>query len=58
MKPKSYNLLDKCVADGVSLGLNRAYKYDPNPTKEVIEREVCNSVMNEICEWFDFEELK
>ena len=31
MVPKSYELLDRCIEDGVAYGWMRAYKYADNP---------------------------
>lgn len=56
MKPNTYKLLDQCVQDGIELGVNRAYKHsDGMPTKDTLLNEIQASVMQEICEWFDFE---
>ena len=52
--PKAYNLLDRCVEDGVRYGLSRAYKHTDTPTQEHMENEIALAVMNEICTWFDF----
>jgi len=50
--PKMYQLLERCVYDGIAMGYERAYKHndylDDDHIKECIHREV----MNEICEWF------
>jgi hypothetical protein len=54
MIPKTYELLDRCIADGVRYGLNRAYKHTDAPTQEQMEAEIENAVMNEICAWFEF----
>jgi hypothetical protein len=48
MKAKEYNLIAQCVETGVMLGWNREH------IREQIER----AVLNEICEWFDFEDMK
>jgi hypothetical protein len=53
MKPKVYPVLDMAVENGVHYGLNRAYKYTDDPTREQIVAEVTDAVMNSICEWFD-----
>jgi hypothetical protein len=53
MKPKVYPVLEMAVDDGVVYGLNRAYKYTDNPSREEIIAQITNSVMNSICEWFD-----
>ncbi len=53
MKPKVYPVLEMAVEDGVVYGINRAFKYSDNPTREEIMAQVTDSVMNSICEWFD-----
>lgn len=55
MKPKSYAVLDMAVNDGVSYGVNRAFKHTSNPLQENIALEVYQAVMNSIHEWFDFD---
>ena len=56
MKAKEYNLIAEYIENGVMLGWNRAHKHndepDPQHVRECIER----AVLNEICEWFDFED--
>ena len=58
MKPKLWPLLDMCIESGVTLGLNRAYKHDDNPSTEVIKEHIQREIINQIYEWFDFEEDK
>ena len=58
MKAKEYNLIAQCVEDGVMLGWKRAYKYAITPDPEAIRNTIEMAVLNEICEWFDFEEVK
>jgi hypothetical protein len=58
MKAKEYNLITQCVETGVMLGWNRAHKHDATPDPEAIRDAIEQAVLNEICEWFDFEEVK
>ena len=58
MKAKEYLLLSKCVEDGIQYGINRAHKHTDTPTREHLEREIENAVMNEMCSWFEFEEIE
>ena len=58
MKAKEYNLITECVETGVMLGWNRAHKHDATPDPEAIRNAIEQAVLNEICEWFDFEEVK
>ena len=55
MKAKEYNLIVQCVESGVRLGWNRAYKHDTTPDPEAIQNAIEVAVLNEICEWFDFD---
>lgn len=56
MKVNEYKLIEKCVEDGAQFGLNRAFKHDDAPTDEGIINEIVAAVMQELCEWFEFEE--
>jgi hypothetical protein len=56
MKAKEYNLIVQCVENGIMVGWNRAHKHDENPDPEAIRNAIEHAVMNEICEWFDFED--
>ena len=58
MKAKEYILIERCVEDGIARGMYRAYKHNDSPTEEQIKTEIQNEVMNEISEWFTFEEFK
>ncbi len=58
MKAKEYNLIAQCVETGVMLGWNRAHKHDATPEDEAIRDAIEQAVLNEICEWFDFDEVK
>jgi hypothetical protein len=58
MKAKEYNLIVQCIEIGVMLGWNRARKHNENPDPETIRNEIEQAVLNEICEWFNFEEVK
>lgn len=55
MKPDIYRLLEMCVENGAAHGVRRAYKHNEAPTEEQIAEKVTQHVMNEICEWFEFE---
>ena len=57
MKAKEYNLIAQCVETGVMLGWNRAHKHEENPEPQYIRDQIENAVMNEICQWFDFEDF-
>jgi hypothetical protein len=58
MKPKVYPLLERCVEDGINYGWNRAHKHSDEPDEAWIREQILQAVMNELSEWFDFEEFK
>jgi len=56
MKPKFHRLLEQCVEDGVYMGLQRAHVNGEGVSTDHIANHVILEVMNELSEWFDFEE--
>lgn len=56
MKPKSYLLLTRCIEEGVTYGWSHAHKHTEHPTEDFVKDSIAEAVINEICEWFDFEE--
>jgi hypothetical protein len=57
MKIKEYNVVDMAVSAGVEYGYNRAHKHNDSPSEGEIKEAIHQAVMNEICEWFVFEEI-
>lgn len=57
MKPRFDKVLDHCLETGVKFGINRAFKHDDNPSREVIEENVTREIMNQFYEWFEFTEV-
>lgn len=53
MKPKFYPLLLRCIEDGARIGYSRAFKYDDNPSEELIIEKIVDTITNEIYEAFD-----
>lgn len=56
MKPDIYKLIEHCVETGVAYGLTRAYKHTDKPTAEQVREKIRQAIMNEVCEWFKFED--
>jgi hypothetical protein len=54
MKVKVYNLISECIERGVEHGYNRAHKHVENPDKISIVDNIHREIMNELCEYFDF----
>jgi hypothetical protein len=58
MTPKFIQLLEQCISDGVILGHTRAYKHNDAPSVANINEAIVREVLNELHEWFDFDENK
>jgi len=58
MKAKEYNLIAQCVETGVMVGWNRAHEHTETPEPYYIHKHIQEAVLNQICHWFDFEEVK
>lgn len=56
MKANTYKVLARAVEEGVLLGWNRAHKHLDNPDPDTIKYHLQEAVLNEICEWMDFNE--
>lgn len=54
MTPKFYELLQRCVEDGVQRGWNRAHKHMSPPPEHAVRAAIEEAVMLEIHEWFTF----
>jgi len=58
MKPKTYPILVDAVENGVKYGYHRAHKHNDNPDQDQITDAIISAVINEICEWFEFDDLE
>jgi hypothetical protein len=58
VNPKIYNLLSRCIEDGIRRGYRRAHKHVESPAEDSIFLNIEECIMGEITEWFDFEEFK
>ena len=56
MKPKTYQLLEFVIENGLRLGYLRAHKHDNTPSEEHILQQQLDAIMLEIHNWFDFQE--
>lgn len=54
--PKTYQLLDRCIDDGIAMGFTRAHKHDSRPSEDNIKQNIHREVMNEICAWFNIKD--
>lgn len=56
MKARDGMVLERCVETGIKLGLNRARKHQEAPTEAEVVEAILRAVMDEVEEWFIFEE--
>jgi hypothetical protein len=56
MKARDGMVLERCVETGIRLGLNRARKHQEAPTEAEVVQAIQRAVMDEVEEWFLFEE--
>lgn len=56
MKARDGMVLERCVETGIKLGLHRARKHQEAPTEAEVVQAIQRAVMEEVEEWFVFEE--
>jgi hypothetical protein len=56
MTPDAYKVMTMAVETGVALGVRRAYKRAAKPSEEEIIAAIEQAVIDQLCEWFKFEE--
>ena len=56
MKPKESKCLEEAVRVGAIRGVRKAYKHNDSPTEEQIASAVERTILEEIDEWFTFED--
>ena len=56
MKPKVYQLIERCVRDGMNVGYNRHNKHKDvqDPFNADLTEDQIDAIMFEISEWFTF----
>ena len=54
MKANYWKIVEIAVDQGVTFGLNRAFKHTDKPTLEQLQGNIEREVMNSMCEYFDF----
>lgn len=56
MKVNYHKVLSTAVFDGFEIGWSYAHQYSTSPSKENVRQAVLEHIMNELEEWFVFEE--
>ncbi len=58
MKPNTYRVLQEAVETGIAFGLGRSFKHSESPSRDFLHDNLEREIMNAICEWFIFDEVK
>ena len=56
LRVRAYEVLRRAVEDGIDYGWMRAHKHTDAPTEHAIKDEILQGILNEVCEWFAFDE--
>lgn len=57
MRAKTRIILEECIERGTRRGYARAHKHNDSPSEAAILEEIENSIMSEIYEYFQFDDL-
>ena len=52
----AYEVLRRAVEEGITLGWRHAHKHTEKPDPEQVREQIANDIMNEVCEYFKFED--
>ena len=56
MKANDYLVLQMCIENGLTRGYLRAHKHTEEPSEQLMLDVMEQSIMEDICEWFEFDE--
>lgn len=56
MRPKTRNILQAAIENGIEMGYKKAFKHTDDPTTIVITTSIDNYIWNNIYEAFTFDE--
>jgi hypothetical protein len=56
MKVRAYDVLRRAVEEGAMYGWRRAHKHTDTPEENAIVDQIIQGVLNEVCEYFDFDD--
>lgn len=57
MRARVFELLERCIEDGIRYGINRAHKHTDSPTREQLEMAITQAVLHQVDEWFQFDDV-
>lgn len=55
LRANSYAVLHRAIEDGLDYGWMRAHKHSDHPDEATIKNEILQGIMNELCQYFDFD---
>jgi hypothetical protein len=55
MRMRAYDVLRRAIEEGVEYGWRRAHKHTDAPDEETIKDQIVTGILNEVCEYFDFD---
>ncbi len=55
LRVRAYDVLRRAIEEGVEYGWRRAHKHTDAPDEETIKDQVVTGILNEVCEYFDFD---
>jgi hypothetical protein len=55
LRVRAYDVLRRAIEEGVEHGWRRAHKHTDAPDEETIKDQVVTGILNEVCEYFDFD---
>ena len=58
MKPKTREILERCISQGTEAGYHRAHKHTDTPTESGICAEIERNIWLEIDNYFEFENIE
>ncbi len=56
LRVRAYQVLRRAIEEGAEYGWRRAHKHTDAPDEETIKGQIVTGILNEICEYFDFDD--
>ncbi len=56
LRVRAYEVLRRAVEEGIDYGWMRAHKHTDKPDEAAVKDEILQGILNEVCEYFDFED--
>ena len=56
MRVRAYEVLRRAIEEGLEHGWRRAHKHTASPGEATLKDEVVQGILNEVCEYFDFDD--